>query len=150
MAKPRPRKKRCPVCKGPGTVGGGLLPSVCCGYCKGRGFVMRLKGYDLSPSTEALGVPEILEEMAQTFRERNKQYGDNWKMVGQVMAVLFPTGVQLRTAEDYDVWHLFELKIVKLTRFAIGRLEHIDSIHDDAVYSAMIEAILKLRKEKRA
>jgi len=92
---------------------------------------------------QRLPVPEILEGMAATFRERNAVYGDNYKMVGKVMQALFPDGPpRLLVAEDYDVWHLFELKIVKLTRFAISGLTHVDSIHDDAVYAAMIEALL--------
>jgi hypothetical protein len=41
-----------------------------------------------------------------------------------------------------DTWHLFEIIVVKLTRFANSRLEHKDSIHDIAVYSAMIESEL--------
>ena len=90
-----------------------------------------------------LPVPRILRDAANTFEKRSKLYGHNWKMVGQVMAVLFPEGIQLQRAEDYDIWHLFELKIVKLTRFAISGRTHIDSIHDDAVYSAMIEALLR-------
>ena len=101
-------------------------------------------GFKSAPAP--LAVPEILEEMAQTFRERNKVYGDNFRMVGKVMAVLFPDGVRLHRAEDYDVWHLFELQIVKLTRFAISNLTHVDSAHDMSVYGAMIEAILKERK----
>lgn len=103
----------------------------------------------LTPESKALGVPETLEAMASTFRERNKVYGDNWRMVGRLMAVMFPDGVKLKAAQDYDVWHLFELMIVKLSRFAIGRLEHEDSIHDLAVYAAMIEAILKQRREQK-
>ena len=31
---------------------------------------------------------------------------------------------------------------LNLSRFAISNLTHIDSIHDDAVYAAMIEAII--------
>ena len=104
----------------------------------------------LSKATDALRVPEILEEMAATFRDRNAVYGDNWKMVGKLMEAMFPGGVQLNAAADYEVWHLFELKIVKLSRFVISNLTHADSIHDDAVYSAMIEAILKQREEKKA
>jgi len=90
----------------------------------------------------SLKAGEILREMGRTFEERNAVYGDNFRMVGRVMEVLFPEGVTLRTASDYDVWHLFELKVVKLTRFAISGLTHTDSVHDDAVYSAMIEAML--------
>ena len=85
---------------------------------------------------------DVLQSMADTFRERNKVYGNNAEMVGKVMQVLFPKGVKLSTPEDYHMWHLFELKIVKLTRFAISGLTHQDSIHDDAVYSAMCELLV--------
>lgn len=97
-------------------------------------------------SAKRLPTARILTGMARTYAARNRRYKDNFRMVGRLMAVLFPAGVTLRRAEDYDVWHLFELKIVKLSRFAISGLSHQDSIHDDAVYSAMIEALLK---EKR-
>ena len=84
---------------------------------------------------------DILEEMAKTFRERNAVYGDNFRMVGKMMAVLFPKGVPPEVLHS-DQFHLFELKLVKLSRFAISNLQHLDSIHDDGVYSAMIESIL--------
>lgn len=85
---------------------------------------------------------DILQEMADTFRERNKVYGDNYKRVGEVMKALFPNGVALKTAEDFNRWHLFELQIVKLTRFANSGLTHRDSIHDEAVYAAMVESLI--------
>ncbi len=89
----------------------------------------------------------ILVEMGETFRERNKVYGDNYKRVGEVMSVLFPDGVELKTVEDYNIWHLFELMIVKLTRFTNSNLTHEDSIHDAAVYAAMVESLIN-RKGK--
>lgn len=86
-------------------------------------------------------VAGILREMAATFEERNAQYGDNYRRVAPIMRILFPDGVPPELLGT-DQWHLFELKVVKLTRFAISNLTHIDSVHDDAVYSAMIEKIL--------
>lgn len=86
--------------------------------------------------------------MADTFEERNKVYGSNYKMVAKLVGVLFPEGVPPELLLR-DEWHLFELKLVKLSRFAIGRLEHIDSIHDDGVYSAMIEAVLREREHDK-
>ena len=83
----------------------------------------------------------ILDQMADTFRQRNAVYGDNYRMVAKLVKVLFPQGVPSELVVT-DQWHLFELKLVKLSRFAISGLTHIDSIHDDAVYSAMIESIL--------
>jgi|TARA_R110000803_G_scaffold51919_7_gene107065 hypothetical protein len=85
---------------------------------------------------------KILQDMATTFKERNKVYGDNYKTVGIVMSGLFPDGVNLKTIDDYNTWHLFELMIVKLTRFANTNLTHRDSIHDAAVYAAMIESLI--------
>ena len=43
---------------------------------------------------------QILEEMANTFRERNRVYGDNYKNVGEVMVALFPKGVNLNSNDD--------------------------------------------------
>lgn len=88
---------------------------------------------------------DIMEDMAKTYRERNAVYGDNYKMVGKLMAVLFPHGVPKEVLHS-DQFHLFELKLVKLSRFAISNLTHVDSIHDDGVYSAMIQSILEERK----
>lgn len=86
--------------------------------------------------------PEILDAAAATYRKRNKIYGDNYKNVGPVMAALFPKGVQLKSADDYTKFHLFELIVVKLTRFANSNLGHVDSIHDACVYAAMVESVI--------
>lgn len=89
-------------------------------------------------------VPEILREMADTFEERNKQYSDNYLSVAPFIKELFPGGVPAGLVET-DRWHLFELLVVKMTRFARSELTHIDSIHDAAVYAAMIESDLRRR-----
>jgi len=86
---------------------------------------------------------DILAEMADTFRERNKVYGDNYLRVGDVMTALFPNGVTLGSKEQFNVWHLFELMVVKMTRFANSGLSHEDSIHDLAVYAAMVESLIR-------
>lgn len=92
---------------------------------------------------------DILEQMANTFRERNAVYGDNYKMVGKLMEILHPDGVVLRTAADHDVFHLWSLVIVKLSRFAISGLKHVDSIHDQSVYGAMIEAAIRNQENQK-
>ena len=86
-------------------------------------------------------VADVLRGMADTFEERNQVYGDNYKLVGEIMKILFPDGVPPSLLHS-PAFHLFELKIVKLTRFAISGMTHEDSIHDDAVYSAMIQATI--------
>lgn len=96
---------------------------------------------DPEPADEAalFTAADILERAGATFRERNAVYKDNADNVGKVMAALFPDGVQIKTAADHKMYHLFELIIVKLTRFANSGLTHTDSIHDMAVYAAMCE-----------
>lgn len=89
----------------------------------------------------------ILQEMGKTYRERNAVYGSNYRMVGPIMKILFPNGVPAELLGS-DQFHLFELKIVKLSRFAISGLKHKDSIHDDSVYSAMIEAIIEEQEQE--
>lgn len=86
---------------------------------------------------------KILESAAETFRERNKVYGDNYKNVGQVMKGLFPDGVTLLTEEDHNRFHLLFLDVVKLTRYCNNweKGGHQDSIHDSIVYGAMLESI---------
>lgn len=85
---------------------------------------------------------DILEKAGSTFRTRNAVYADNYKKVGAVMKALFPQGVLIETEQDHNFYHLFELMIVKLTRFVNSGLTHSDSIHDMAVYAAMCEVLV--------
>jgi len=93
-----------------------------------------------APETPA----EILGAMAETFRERGKIYGDNWKRIGGVLhALAGGKPVTISTPEEWLRWSLYVLQVTKLTRLATTSLEHIDSTHDLAVYSAMLEAVQK-------
>lgn len=85
---------------------------------------------------------EILAAMADTYRERSKQYGNNWRKIGAVMVALYPTGLTLETEDDFNKFHLFLLSMVKLTRLSESGLSHQDSAHDNAVYSAMLESLI--------
>jgi len=97
---------------------------------------------------------ELLADMAVTFRARNSRYVNNYQLVGKVMHVLHgyaaprPASELVGTEEQFNVWHLYELLIVKLTRFANSGLAHRDSIHDIAVYAAMIESLLPEEEEQ--
>lgn len=90
---------------------------------------------------------QFLTEAAETFKERNKIYGNNYLNVGGAMAALFPQGLMLKTSDDFNRFHIFVLGIVKLSRYAnnwcevAGIVGHPDSIHDNTVYSAMLESI---------
>ena len=99
------------------------------------------------PPTEAngraLSPAEILREMAKTFDERSTTYGHNLQMVQPIMEILFPDGVPKFSTK----MHLFELLIMKLTRFAVSNLTHIDSIHDAGPYCAMLESEIKKEEQ---
>lgn len=86
-------------------------------------------------------VPSILREMARTYEERNVVYKDNFRDVAKVMAVFFPDGVPPNILHTPH-FNLFEMIVGKMTRFVNSDLNHADSIHDIAVYAAMIEAVL--------
>ncbi|MCK5018813.1 MAG: hypothetical protein KAS32_17250 [Candidatus Peribacteraceae bacterium] len=85
---------------------------------------------------------EILAEMAETFKKRHKIYGDNYKQIGEVMKAIFPVGIDLLTPEQHNNFSLFSMMIVKVTRLANSNLKHKDSVHDLAVYAAMMESLL--------
>lgn len=88
-------------------------------------------------------VSKMLRECADLFAERNAVYKDNFRMVGRVMQAMFPEGITIKGEDEFNRWHLFELSIVKLTRYAIAYKEggHKDSLDDMIVYAAMVAAL---------
>lgn len=83
-----------------------------------------------------------LEEALKTYIDRNKKYGNNYKRFGLVMMALFPDGLNLNTVEDFNRYGVIFMKIAKLSRYATNpKVGHLDSVHDDIVYSAMLEEL---------
>jgi hypothetical protein len=95
--------------------------------------------------------PEIMEQMAATFRERNKVYKDNWKRHIKMLMGLFPDGITIKTEEEWARFNFFLMITVKLSRYVEQWNEggHSDSMHDAAVYAAMLEAFDESVKEKK-
>lgn len=89
------------------------------------------------------GVEAILGEALETYRARNAAYLYNAEKVGKVMEAMFPDGVTLKGAGDFHMFHLFELMMVKATRFANSGLKHTDSMRDCGVYSFMCENLVE-------
>ncbi len=85
---------------------------------------------------------DFLANGAETFRERNAVYGDNYLNVGRAMTGFFPKGLELKTEDDFNRFHLFMLAVVKMTRYTNNwSVGHADSIHDAMVYCAMVESV---------
>lgn len=84
----------------------------------------------------------LLIKAAELFKERNAVYGDNFRMVGAVMAALFPNGLTVKTVDDWNRLHIFLLGVVKDTRYVINwKTGHPDSVGDAIVYKAMLDMI---------
>ena len=77
---------------------------------------------------------------AKIYADRNKQYGDSFIVVGEVMKALFPNGVHLKTSNDQLRYHLLSWGLGKLVRYCQNFESggHQDSIDDALVYMAML------------
>jgi hypothetical protein len=85
---------------------------------------------------------EHIAEALETFKERNKVYGDNYLTHGTVMKALFPNGVDLKTEKEYNRFGIVNMMVAKLTRYCQSwPAAHQDSIHDLGVYSFMLESL---------
>ena len=85
-------------------------------------------------------VKESMEEAAKIYEERQKQYGDSYKMVGKIMGILFPCGLPGGVL-DHVRTHLVGWMVGKLCRYAVSvRNEQPadDSLKDLAVYAMML------------
>ena len=85
-------------------------------------------------------VQEALKEAAEIYSERQSQYGDSYKVVGQIMQILFPGGLGGNLL-DHTRLHLVGWMVGKLCRYAIsvrGGKNADDSLKDLAVYAMML------------
>lgn len=88
-----------------------------------------------------LKVPDLMSKAIKLFEERAASYGPNYRRAAQIMMVLFPNGIHLKTEEDFLRFQLLEHIISKLTRYTTDWTKpHADSIFDQAVYTFMMAA----------
>lgn len=85
-------------------------------------------------------VPDLLRKAAQTYEERGRVYGDNYKLFGHVLAAMFPSGLTIRSVDDWNRIGIFVQVMSKVTRYANNFTKggHEDSLLDNSVYSAML------------
>lgn len=86
---------------------------------------------------------EILNELQEVFKLRNQQYGDSYLTAGQIMEILFPDGIQVKGAREYNRLMIYIHIITKFTRYAhsLQTTGHMDSAEDMCVYSAMLASL---------
>ena len=86
---------------------------------------------------------DVLEKVAATLRERSSTYKNTYEIHGDVMIALFPEGVRLDSAADFEIFGLMNAIVGKVCRFAATDMTHIDSVHDIAGYAAIAEFVLR-------
>jgi len=101
------------------------------------------KGLKTTSGKEVKTVPNMLRQSAETYEERNKIYGNNYKNFGKVMVGLFPKGVKVETVDDWNRMGVFVQMMSKLTRYAENFTKggHDDSLLDLSVYSSMLREL---------
>jgi len=85
-------------------------------------------------------VPQRLVDLAKIFEDRQAIYGDNYMHIGEIMMGMFPSGLELKTADEFNRLHLFFHLVGKLTRYARAMPGggHDDSLDDEAVYAMLL------------
>lgn len=84
---------------------------------------------------------DLMQDAIKTYKDRGSQYGHTWEQVGKITQILYPDGVTLVTPEDFSKFHILQWKIGKLVRYVNSGSA--DSIHDDGVYSFILESIIR-------
>ena len=96
-------------------------------------------------------VPQALSDLGSLYEERNALYKDNYLHFGATMVGLFPSGITLKTAEDFNRFCIFVQMMHKQSRYARSILSggHPDSLDDISVYSQMLQEHDGLVKEEK-
>jgi hypothetical protein len=86
---------------------------------------------------------EILALAANTFRERNAMARDNYKVVGRLLEALFPEGLKVESAHDWERLNILLSILGKLTRYTQSWKEggHEASLLDIPTYAAILAMI---------
>ncbi len=96
---------------------------------------------------------EIMQAASETFAERAKVYGEEgYRSHSKLVSSLFPEGITLKTEDEFTRFWLFNMLIVKLTRYATNYAKggHQDSVHDLGVYAFILESFDTRMADKEA
>lgn len=95
---------------------------------------------------------QILTESAETYQKKNKDYGESWRAIGEILHGLSKgEPLVLETPEDFVSFGLFTRRMDKIARCFNGEFlsdklnfESISDSHsDEAAYAAIHAALLR-------
>lgn len=82
---------------------------------------------------------ELLQTALETYKERNARYKDSFSRWGPVFQALFPDGIQIQTADDWNRITCLGHIIDKLVRYTTDfQNPHADSVLDLANYAVIL------------
>lgn len=91
--------------------------------------------------TTSTPVERELNAAAMLYKQRNTVYKDSYKRIGHVLVGMFPDGLTLTTAEDFNRFVTLIQIAGKINRYANNFHKphgHVDSLRDNLVYTAML------------
>lgn len=124
-------------------------PRVNCHKCKGSMdlvddvWTCSKCGYSLRRPEDIRNPADILRDGADQFAAKDRLYGSSYKSVGQLMAVLFPSGLTVSDAKSWNRLCILIQIVGKFHRYSanLSTGGHEDSAHDMMVYSAMLKEV---------
>jgi hypothetical protein len=87
-------------------------------------------------------VSQAIHDLARIHEDRRSLYGEDFLHVGEVMLGLFPRGLTLRTAVDFNRFVLLVHQVTKVSRYAqcMARGQgHQDSLDDLSIYAQLLQ-----------
>lgn len=102
---------------------------------------------------------EYLSDGAEVYAEKNEDYGDSWRKIGEILHLLsHGKTVELETPEDHIAYGLYTRRLDKIARAFNGEFiaedmnfESIEDAHqDEMVYAAMHASNQSARGEPSA
>jgi hypothetical protein len=96
-------------------------------------------------STAKLNLEAEPDEQASTERqptEKNKAVVERCMRTGEIMKVLFPGGVQLKSEHDFATFRLFDGLVGSMAHFAQTGMKHQSSLHAISLQANLLEDVI--------
>jgi hypothetical protein len=94
-------------------------------------------------------VENIQKEQMQILKQRNSEYGQSYKKVGEIMQILFPKGIFIGEKEQQQQFDLFKQIVGKLARFShqFPNEIHRDSLIDAGNYITLLLGVIEQKQQ---